>query len=142
MREGLAGNRRDFLRIGGSIAALNLANIAEGADGGWEDVPRILARIKAPVFPNRRFDVARYGAVGDGKTDCSAAIAKAIGECNSAGGGRVTFPAGVFFTGPVHLKSNVELNVPTGATLLFTRDTTRYLPAVYARWEGVECMTY
>lgn len=132
--------RRDLLRICGAAAA-GLRPL-RAADNGWDEVPRILARIKAPAFPNRRFDVARYGAVGDGKTDCSAAIAKAVSECNAAGGGRVTFPSGVFFTGPVHLKSNVELNVPRGSTLLFTRDTSKYLPVVYARWEGVECMNY
>ena len=78
------------------MAAMSLLPSAEGADGGWDEVPRILARIKPPVFPRARFDVKTYGAVGDGKTDCSVAITKAIVACNGAGGGTVTFPAGVF----------------------------------------------
>jgi len=50
---------------------------------------RILDRIKAPAFPDRDFNVTRYGAVADGKTGCTAAIARAIDECSRAGGGRV-----------------------------------------------------
>src|ERR1700747_1657981 len=105
-------SRREILRLGTGIAAMSFVPGTASAAGGWDMVPSILGRIKAPAFPGRGFDVSRYGAAGDGKTDCSAAIAKAIAECNAAGGGRVTFPAGVFFTGPIRLKSNVNLHVP------------------------------
>jgi polygalacturonase len=135
--------RREFLRFGGGLAGmLCLAPPQEAAETGWEEVPRILARIKPPVFASRQFDVTRQGAVGDGKTDCTAAIARAIDECNGSGGGSVVIPPGVFFTGPIHLKSNVNLHVSAGAVLRFTQDTSRYLPLVYSRWEGVECMNY
>ena len=46
------------------------------AAGGWDMGPSILGRIKAPVFPDRAFDVTRYGAAADGKTDCTVAIAQ------------------------------------------------------------------
>lgn len=136
-------NRREFILFGGGLVAVNsLPRSRAAVPDAWDEVPKILARIKAPVFPDRQFDVTRYGAVADGKTDCTAAIARAIAECNRAGGGRVVFPSGVFYTGPIHLKSNVDLHVPAGATLRFSRDTRRYLPVVYTRWEGVECMNY
>ena len=136
-------NRREILGLGGAFAATpHLSKLRAADEDPWDEMPRILQRIRAPRFPDRRFDAARYGASGDGKIDCSAAIAKAIAECSAAGGGSVTFPQGVFFTGPIHLKSNVNLNVPAGATLKFTEETSRYLPLVYARWEGVECMNY
>jgi polygalacturonase len=130
-------SRRDFLGVLGLVPVL-----ASADDRGWDEVPRILARIQAPVFPNRQFDIQKYGAIGDGGTDCTEAFANAIAACNGAGGGRVHVPEGVFFTGPIHLKSNVELHVSEGATLLFARDSKRYLPLVYSRWEGVECMNY
>ena len=69
----------------------------------WKQVPEILARIVPPKFPARDFVITKFGAVADGKTDCTKAIAKAIGECAKAGGGHVVIPAGEFLTGPIHL---------------------------------------
>ncbi|MGH9886158.1 MAG: glycoside hydrolase family 28 protein, partial [bacterium] len=109
---------------------------------GWDLVPEILARIVPPTFPRRDFDVTKYGAVADGKTDNTAAIKRAVGACSEAGGGRVVIPEGRFLTGPVHLKSNVNLHVVRGATLAFTRETKAYLPAVFTRFEGTELMNY
>src|SRR5919109_730282 len=86
---------------------------------GWSQVPAILSRIKAPTFPNRDFIITDYGAVAGAQADCTEAIRKAIAACNSAGGGRVVVPAGVFLTGAVHLKSNVNLHISEGATLKF-----------------------
>ena len=109
----------------------------------WAEVPGILARITAPTFSNREFPITDFGAVADGKTDCTAAIQKAIAACHQAGGGHVTVEAaGVFLTGPIHLLSNVDLHVADGSTLRFITDPTRYLPAVFTRWEGVECYNY
>ena len=108
----------------------------------WQTADQILARIKAPVFPDRDFAIAEFGAVADGKTDCTAAIAKAIAACHQAGGGRVIVPAGKWLTGAIHLRSNVNLHVSEGATLLFSTDPAAYLPVVYTRWEGTECMNF
>ncbi|HEV2131307.1 MAG TPA: glycosyl hydrolase family 28 protein [Longimicrobiaceae bacterium] len=109
---------------------------------GWDLVPEILSRIRPPVFPNRDFPVTAYGAVGDGATDGSEAFREAIAACHRAGGGRVVVPAGRFLTGPVHLRSNVELHLSEGATLLFSTDPEDYLPAVFTRYEGIEIMGY
>src|SRR4051812_26204222 len=108
----------------------------------WLQVPEILKRIKVPVFPNRNFDVTRYGAVGDGRTECTQAFRKAITECSKAGGGRVVVPAGTFLTGAIHLQSNVNLHVSSGATIKFHQDPRKYLPLVFSRWEGMELMNY
>jgi polygalacturonase len=112
------------------------------ASAGWVQVPEILSRIKAPQFPDKDFNITEYGAVGDGQTDCTEAFKKAISAANKAGGGRVVVPAGSFFSGPIHLKSNVNLHVSQGATILFSTEPNDYLPPVYTRWEGVECMNY
>lgn len=111
-------------------------------DPAWAQLPTILKRIKAPVFPRRDFAITRYGAVGDGQKDCTSAFAKAIAACNKAGGGRVVVPAGKFLTGAIHLKSNVNLHVTANATILFSQDQTKYLPVVFSRWEGMELMNY
>ncbi|HEV2148369.1 MAG TPA: glycoside hydrolase family 28 protein [Longimicrobiaceae bacterium] len=116
---------------------------APGAGGdAWSRVPGILARIRPPVFPARDFPVTAHGGVGDGRTDNTEAFRRAIAACAAAGGGRVVVPAGRFLTGPIHLKSNVNLHVSEGATIAFSQDPKDYLPVVHTRWEGVELMGY
>ncbi|MBI5692059.1 MAG: glycoside hydrolase family 28 protein [Verrucomicrobia bacterium] len=107
---------------------------------GWDEVPAILARIRAPSFPARDFPITAHGAVAGGP-DCSAAITQAIAAAHASGGGRVVVPPGIFHTGAVHLKSNVALHLAEGATLKFIPDPAKY-PIVFTRWEGVECMNY
>jgi polygalacturonase/rhamnogalacturonyl hydrolase YesR len=109
---------------------------------GWEELPRILERIKPPVFPARDFDIRRFGAKGDGQTDCTKAIRQAIAACADSGGGRVVVPGGSYLTGAIHLKSKVNLHLAEGATLLFSTAPGDYLPAVFTRFEGVELMNY
>jgi polygalacturonase len=111
-------------------------------ESSWNEAAKVLARIQPPAFPKRDFNVKRYGAVGDGRTDATEAIARSIAECADGGGGRVVIPKGVYLTAPIRYKRNVHLHLDDNATLLFTGDTRRYLPAVYSRWEGVELMNY
>jgi polygalacturonase len=137
--------RRDFLRAAAGASALAWAPRMKSNPAGtdpWDQLSALLARISPPTFAKRDFDITRYGAAGDGAKDCSEAIARAIAACNRAGGGRVIVPSGVFLSGPVHLRSNVDLHIAAGATLRFVRDPKRYLPLVYTRWEGLECMNY
>lgn len=109
---------------------------------GWADEAPILARIHEPVFPDREYPITTFGAVADGKTDATAAIRAAIAACNQAGGGHVIVPEGEFLTGPIQLKSGVDLHLESGATLKFTTNSAAYLPAVFTRHEGIECFNY
>lgn len=109
---------------------------------GWEQVPEILKRIVPPTFQAKDFKITEYGAIGDGKTDCTESFNKAIDACHAEGGGRVVIPEGIFLTGAIHLKSNVNLHVMKDATILFSQDTKKYLPVVFTRFEGIECMNY
>jgi polygalacturonase len=108
----------------------------------WKEADQILARIKAPVFPNKDFVIINFGAVGDGNTDCTDAFKKAIKACHDAGGGRVIVPAGKWSTGAIHLLSNVNLHIAKDAVVLFSRDPKKYSPQVYTRFEAVELMNY
>ncbi len=81
-----------------------------------------------PCSPTATSRVTAFGAVADGTTDATAAFRAAVDACARAGGGRVVVPPGVFLTGPIHLKSNVNLHVSEGATIRFSRDPAA-LPA-------------
>lgn len=121
------------------ITLLFIAVSAPAAQDPWAAVPGILSRIKPPQFPARDFMITKYGAKSG--ADASAAIAKAIDACSRAGGGRVVVPAGDYVTGPIRLRSHINLHIAAGATLRFTQDPSRY-PLVLTRWEGVELMNY
>lgn len=105
--------------------------------------PFNMPRIIIPDFTNSKtYSIADFGAIGDGKTNNSEAIKAAIEACNLAGGGRVIVPTGSYITGSVYLKSNVNLHLEKGSTLLFTTTPTDYLPLVQTRWEGIDVMNY
>ena len=122
-----------------------LASFAGGAATaaeGWAQVPDILARIVPPVFPDRDFPITRYGGKADVRTDNTEAFRKAIEACHAAGGGRVVVPAGTFLTGPIHLKSNVNLHLAEDAVISFLTHSYKYMPMVFTRFEGTECWNY
>lgn len=87
------------------------------------------------------YDITQFGAIGDGRTDNTEAIAKAIDACAANGGGTVFVPAGKYFTGRIVLQSELTLELETGAVLLFNNDFEVY-PPVRTRWSGYECYGY
>ncbi|GAB6010695.1 alpha-d-galacturonidase [Viscerimonas tarda] len=106
------------------------------------DAPFKMDEINVFVYPNKDFSIRNYGAVEGGTIKNTQAIAKAIAACNKAGGGRVVIPAGTWFTGPIHFRSNVNLHLEEGAVLRFSDNPEDYLPAVTTSWEGMECYNY
>jgi polygalacturonase len=81
--------------------------------------------------------VRDFGAAGNGRNDDSEAIAAALAAC-ARRGGTVTFPPGIYATGPLRLASNIVLHLSDGATIRFSDRFSDY-PSVPTRWEGVEC---
>jgi len=142
-------SRRNMLRklsLAAAFGALPLPVFASGVQHSssppWDEAERIRSRIKIPTFPIQDFRLTDYGGSGDGRFVNTGAFAAAISACSSSGGGRVIVPAGRWLTGPIHLKSNVNLHVSEGAVLLFSQDPDDYLPVVQTWFEGVELMNY
>jgi hypothetical protein len=108
------------------------------------DAPFEMPDLKRPEFPDNTFNIKDFDAKerdGD-KVKCTDAIHRAIDAAEKAGGGKVLIPAGDWLTGPIHLKSNINLHVEEGATVYFSEDKEDYLPVVRYRHEGVEVYNY
>lgn len=97
----------------------------------WQHLPHV----SRPVFKKDTFNIVNYGAKSDGITLNTQAINKAINACSAKGGGVVLIPQGFWLTGPVVLKSNVNLHISRAALLQFTNDKSQY-PLVEGNYEG------
>ncbi|MEO6721237.1 MAG: glycosyl hydrolase family 28 protein [Ferruginibacter sp.] len=96
-----------------------------------------LPKIYRPHFKRDTFNIMNYGAVADGYTINSVAINKAITACAEKGGGTVVIPRGSFVTGPIIMKSNINLHLQKGALIIFSSDFNQY-PLVVSSFEGVD----
>ena len=88
--------------------------------------------------------ITSFGAKGNGTSDCLPAFRKAIKQAAKTKGGlHIVVPKGEWFVkGPIHLVSNVTLELQEGSTLKFSADPKDYLPAVKTSWEGTFCQNY
>lgn len=82
--------------------------------------------VTRPEIPARRVSLSDFGAVGDGQTLCSDAFREAIEHLSQQGGGHLDVPAGVWLTGPIELKSNIDLHVTPNAVIVFSPDWSLY----------------
>ena len=130
-----------------------LAGVAAGVMGAsqpvraqsvdpWVEADAIARGVALPSIPARSYPITSFGAVGNGITDCTAAIRRAFNAARAAGGGRVVVPAGNFLTGALSLYSKTGLHLEAGAVLRFKSDPAAYLPAVLTRFGGVDCYNY
>lgn len=120
-------------------------NIPTREQVGAQNLPQDIAPIEAPFdmprlvrpqFASYTLSILQTGAKEEKLS--TRAIQKAIDQVNRRGGGRVVVPAGIWKTGRIELKSNVELHLEEGAELHFSGDIKDYLPAVLTRNEGIE----
>ena len=72
------------------------------------------------------FDILAFGAVGDGVTECTAAVQAAIDSCTLSGGGTVLVPEGTFLCRTLYLKDRVDLHLDKGAVLCGVDDPEAY----------------
>ena len=122
------------------VALACMLSFGAFAQNEWNTVyKQIEARIQAPTFKDKVFKAA----VKEGNTakKNQQIINATITKANKAGGGKVVIPAGKYMTGPITIKSNVNLHVEKDAELIFAFDRTLY-PLVYTRWEGLDLYNY
>jgi len=132
-------------RIGILLACIILVTglVAQDQTSAWKEAARIVKSIERTKFPKCDYNIRHYGAVANDTTVLNhESINSAILECSLNGGGRVVVPAGTYVTGPIRLRSNVNLYLEEGAVLLFSPRKDLYLPQVMTRWEGMDCYNY
>ena len=88
-------------------------------------------------YAQRIYNVVDYGAVGNKTIDDAKAIQQAIDECSANGGGTVLLPANhTFMSGPLCLKSNVDLHLEATAVLLANPDEGIYKLSAFGENRG------
>jgi len=120
------------------LAALTLVVAAQNKYKHYtEGLPFTMPEVKAPVIPDRKVNLTDYGAIGDGRQLCTEAFAKAIETLSQRGGGHLVVPRGVWHTGPIVLKSNIDLHLEAGAVIQFAADESLY-PLIKTSFEGLD----
>ncbi|MFC0609113.1 glycoside hydrolase family 28 protein [Rufibacter quisquiliarum] len=95
-----------------------------------------MPRVQETSFPAYKVSITQFGAVGDGITKNTQAFEKAIAEVAAKGGGTVVIPRGLWYTGPIVLKSNINLHAEAGSMVIFSRDFEDY-PLIKTSFEGL-----
>ncbi len=136
-----------MLAAGGFSGVILALTPSRAADAGSEPIAPIKApfdmpQLQRPQFTDNRISIAEFGAVEGGATKNTEAFAKAIEACFKKGGGRVIVPKGKWLTGPIHLKSNIDLHLEEGAEIIFSDKFEDYLPPVFVRSGGIEMYNY
>ena len=93
-------------------------------------------KVKEPIIPKNTVNIKDFGAVNGGTVLNSKAFADAIASVSKKGGGKVIIPPGIWLTGPIILKSNIELHAEAGALIKFSTDKSLY-PLVKTSFEGL-----
>jgi polygalacturonase len=122
-----------FAGVDASVPAQ--ARFTQGGDG----LPEWTSDVGARREPKgtRIFSANIHGALGDGARNSTRAIQETIDACSKAGGGTVTLKPGQYVTGALFLKSDVNLRVDRGVTLLGSQDDADY-PSIWTRVAGIE----
>lgn len=119
------------------MAAVGLNAKAYEFEDLYKGLPFKMERVQRPSIPSRSVSVADFGGVADGKTLNTEAFAAAMDALSKRGGGHLIVPEGIWLTGPVVFKSNIDLHVCKGAVILFSDDPMLY-DVIDTNFEGLD----
>ncbi len=135
-------HNRFFITLAGASAlvACSQPKALSPMDEAFAEAQSMVDSMVVPTFCSDTFCITAFGADTNAEASVNkAAICAAIDSCSATGGGVVLVPAGNWTTGPLTLKSNVNLHLAEGATLLFSTNYADYAETVVTRWEGLDC---
>lgn len=90
------------------------------------NLPFKMPEVQIPKFKTDTLNIVNFGAIPNTGKLCTKAINDAINKCSGSGGGVVVIPSGLWTTGPIKMKSNVNLHTKNGAFISFTTDINQY----------------
>ena len=93
----------------------------------YQDMPVELRQVTAVAIPENTVTLTDFGGVGDGVTLNTEAFRNAISALTKKGGGRLVVPQGVWLTGPIQLKDNIDLHITRNAIVLFSPDKSLFV---------------
>ncbi len=114
-------NRLDCIRVSAALLALAMCPLIANAD-----TPPLTAAVVAPIIPANTISLADCGGLGDGKTLNTSAFELALAKLSEKGGGKLVVPPGIWLTGPLKLRSRINLRLEPGALVKFTGDYKLY----------------
>ena len=94
-------------------------------------------KIETPKFKDVKYSILDFGAKSEVGFNNKFAIQSAIDTCSNNGGGYVIIPDGYYLTGPIELKSNVNLVVSDNAFVEFNKNKEEY-PLIWTEYEGIK----
>ncbi|MEZ4883997.1 MAG: glycoside hydrolase family 28 protein [Chitinophagales bacterium] len=102
----------------------------------YEGIEFEMKLVQEPSIPDNMVNIKDFGAVSGGQHLNTQAFEDAIEAVSKKGGGKVVFPPGIWLTGPIILKSNLELHAETGALIKFSTNKDLY-PLIQTSFEGL-----
>ena len=115
------------------LTALTIVSIlsakAEDYSKHYQNLPVELKQVVSFDIPDNTVSIADFGGVGDGVALNTEAFRKAISALTKKGGGRLVVPQGVWLTGPIVLKDNIDLHIERNAIVLFSPDKSLFVDA-------------
>jgi polygalacturonase len=102
----------------------------------YDNIEFKMPKIQEPNIPRNSVNLKDFGAVNGGSVLNTKAFADAIDAVSKKGGGKIIIPPGIWLTGPIILRSNIELHAETGALIKFSNDKSLY-PLIQTSFEGL-----
>ena len=124
------------------ILLLTLSFSVSAMSGGefrhlYKDLPFKMGKVSRPSIPSRSVSILDFGGNGNGIELNTLAFENAVQYLSSKGGGHLIVPAGIWLTGPIELKDNIDLHLEHGAVILFSSDRSLY-PVINTVFEGLD----
>jgi len=122
--------------------SLSTTSCGSGANSGdefsylYKNIPFEMGKVSRPSIPNRSVNILDFGGNGNGIALNTDAFKKAVDYLSDKGGGHLIVPDGIWLTGPIELKSNIDLHIGKEAIILFDSNKDLY-PVINTSFEGI-----
>lgn len=128
--------KKSFRVVGFVVAMMFSGQIQAQNMDIYKNVEFKMPQVTETSFLANTVSITQFGGVSGGKVKNTEAFKKAIEDLSKKGGGRLVVPRGMWLTGPIELKSNINLHVEEGAFIIFSKDKNDY-PLVDVSFEGL-----